>query len=448
MIKNIIHSGLKLEKDSLDFKKIQLINFIILLAFPFLMLFVLLNYKLNQNIFAIVNVLVIIFFSLAFFRLRQGEQHIPFASTNVLLGMFIIHSTALFQGGILNSGFLWIFLFPLFAIFLKGRTIGMRWIGALLAAIVAMYILILFSYFTVPYDKNYLIFIFLVLSIEVSYVLFSYAIQVKYEKDIASKNRELQILTDGLEERVAQEVQKSRQKDIMLSQQSRMASVGEMMGHISHQWKQPLGTINVLVQNVQLARVLDDQDNDLVDEMLPQILKQTTLMTQTIRDFLSFSKPLDKDHTFSVKNAIENLYGFIGGTLRAKNIDFVQNLTDRNSNILGRENQLIHALMNIVNNAKEVLLSENIQNPRIILSLMVKDEFVELFIEDNAGGIPKEVMPFIFDVYFSTKEASGGTGLGLYMSRQIIKEVMGGTLTVDNGELGARFHITLPLAKV
>ncbi len=439
--RNLIFSNLHIDKDDLDIKRVQLINYIIILAVPVLLFFTYANFLLKQEFFAYSNIISAAIMTLSFFLLRKSRSYLPHAAHGVLLANFFIHIPALFYGGIENSGFVWFFLFPLFAFFLAGKKAGMIWVSVFHLMIFTVFLIS--DYLTLPYEPAYLIFLLLALFIETIYVNFSNDIHLRYEREIAQKNRRLEELTNHLKQEVEEEVAKSRAKDMMLSQQSKMASVGEMMGHISHQWKQPLGTINVIVQNVQLARTLDPDDCAEVDGSLSEIIKQTDLMDQTIRDFLSFSRPATENKLFSIKHALKVMSTLVQSSLISKNISLSINTPETECDIQGRENEFVHALINIIHNAKDALVETKTPNPRITIDLFNEGEKTALQISDNAGGIPEDVMEHIFEPYFSTKQEEGGTGLGLHMTQKIIEESMGGTIEVSNTAAGARFKLLL-----
>jgi len=355
--------------------------------------------------------------------------------------MFLIHLPALFQGGIANSGFLWFFLFPLFAIFLTGRKAGVIWIAALFFAIINT--LILSPQLSLPYEPIYLLFLLIALALESSYVLFSHNIQDRYEKELSIKNRELKHLTFNLQEEVNKQVAITRSKDHLLSQQSKMASVGEMLSNISHQWKQPLSTINVLIQNVHVAEDLgDDNVDELIHVTLHSILNQTDLMQTTMQDFLSFSRPDVDNIYFSITHALKMMQTLIQPSFKFHEVELIFKEPLEDYKLFGKENELVHAIMNIANNAKDALVQSNVEEAKVTITLMKDQEHIMMYICDNAGGISDDVLPHIFDPYFSTKLDNGGTGLGLHMSAKIIQESFKGSIKVVNNDLGACFIIS------
>ncbi len=438
---NLVTSNLDIPEDSLTLKKIRLINFIILLAVPINLIFIYVNYVTDQKIFAFFNILIVMVMSLVFFYLRRSQEHVNLASHGTLLGIFLVHAPSLLQGGIANSGFLWFFLFPLFAVFLAGRRLGLLWIAALVLTIAMTYLFQ--DLFILPYEPIFLIFLIIVLLVETAYVIFSHNIQKRYETLLAQKNERLKHLTQNLQAEVNEQIVLMRAKDKQLEQQAKMASVGEMMSFISHQWKQPISVISALVQNLQISLEFEEQKEDAdIVAVYDNILEQTELMMTTMKDFLNLSNSKVINQRFSVKHAIDMVATLVSPSFVSRYIDLV--VDDENDHFLhGKENELIHALMNIVNNARDIILERDIQQAKVSVSLSSNDDYITIKVEDNAGGIDDAVMAKIFDPYFSTRMKSGGTGLGLHMSKKIIEEHFNGYIEVHNGEAGAHFVIYL-----
>jgi signal transduction histidine kinase len=438
LLHNLVTSNLNISEDSLALKKVRLINFIILLAIPINTLFIYVNYITDQKIFALFNVLIVVVMGVTFVYLRRSEENIQRASHGVLLGVFLVHAPALLQGGIANSGFLWFFLFPLFAVFLTGRQQGLKWIGALLLTIVTTFVFQ--DYFSLPYEPIFLVFLCIVLCVETVYVLFSHNVQRRYEVLLAHKNQKLKHLTENLQEEVDKQLLLMRMKDQQLEQQSKMASVGEMMSFISHQWKQPISVIATMVQNAQLSIELDDKiqtDNAVLYE---GILRQTELMNSTMRDFLKLANSNVRKEHFSLKHSLNLVISLVSSTFVAKNITLKIDVKD-DVTLYGKENELIHTVMNVVNNARDVLVERNVANAEVNVFLRHMGNQALLTVCDNGGGVPEEILPKVFEPYFSTKLDSGGTGLGLYMTKKILEENFDASIDVVNSQDGACFRL-------
>jgi len=437
---NFFHSGHDLMSDIIETKRVKLVNFIIFIGVPIFSFFVVVNYQLGFVAFAITNVVILVLFLASFFSLRYSMDFLNRAIFLVLVGMLLTHSTSLFQGGILNSGFLWFFLFPILAMILNERKVALRWIYFLLSLILGFYFYVSITGFELPYDPNYLIFVFVSVGVEAIIVSYWHQNQMRFEADLAEKKSMLEDLTVDLEQRVEDEVKKSREKDERISHQSKLAALGEMMNNIAHQWKQPLGTINIIVQNIQLANALEQDDID-IDSSLEEIANQTKLMNQTIYDFMNFSKPVSVEEAFDLNGAIQTTLDLIHPRLTAENINVNYQPGHESYEIFGRKNEFMHILMNIFSNAREALLENSIDKPWIEVSVFRDHERVVLQISDNAGGISSDDIDKVFDVYYSTKTSTGGTGLGLYMCKKIIEQGMQGSLSVSNTNMGALFEL-------
>ncbi|OUR74160.1 hypothetical protein A9Q76_01355 [Arcobacter sp. 31_11_sub10_T18] len=241
----------------------------------------------------------------------------------------------------------------------------------------------------------------------------------------------------------AQKVLEEQQQ--MLTQQSKSAAMGEMISMIAHQWRQPLQTISILVQKLPLTRMLgDDISDELLEQVLDDVNIQIDYMTNTIEDFRDFFKPNKEKNEIDINELVLKAVDFLSYMLNLDSIHVnIQKTKDRK--IAVHVNEIIQVLINIIKNARDVMIDNELGNREINIITYVTDEYAVIEIEDNAGGIPPEIIGKVFDPYFSTKLNKNGTGLGLYMSKTIIEQHSLGKLTVSNSTLGAVFKIELPL---
>ena len=258
---------------------------------------------------------------------------------------------------------------------------------------------------------------------------------------------ELIDLQNNLEIRVKEEVEKNRTKDLEILEFSKMVSMGEMIGNIAHQWRQPLSAISTLSTGIIAQKEFGIyDDNNLITDM-NTINKSSQYLSETIntfRDFLKDKKELKKQ---VLQDNIKSAIGIVGTVLKDVNIDFKDNVDYSNPILITIvSGELPQVIINIINNAKDALKENNVANPLIEINLVVKNDIVIITIQDNGGGVPEKVLPKIFDPYFTTKHQSQGTGLGLHMSHKIITESMKGELYVKNMNDGAKFFIELPLS--
>jgi len=244
-----------------------------------------------------------------------------------------------------------------------------------------------------------------------------------------------------LEYRIMEEVEKNREKELIMLHQSRFAQMGQILNMIAHQWRQPL---NILMSINQVLVVKYDRKNghlskEDIREFNEKSTRQIQLMSQTIDDFRDFFKPRKEKQTFCLNDIIKHLLDIITPVFEQANIK-LHLIETKELFIKGYSNELAQATLNIFYNAKDALLENGIPNPKVEIKLLEKEENAVLIIHDNAGGIPEDIMEKIFDPYFSTKEKNG-TGIGLYMSKMIIEKHMEGKLKVKNQNGGASFII-------
>ena len=239
--------------------------------------------------------------------------------------------------------------------------------------------------------------------------------------------------------------EKLRESEKQLFEQSKMASMGEMIGNISHQWRQPLSVIGSLSSNIQLKKTLGTLTDDKLNDSLKGIDDSVQYLSQTIDTFRDFIKEEKEFKEVILQERINTTLNIIAATLNTNHIKLINNIDYSNpvkmTLIVGELSQVI---INIINNAKDIISERFIENPWIKIDLKKLDDKVTITIEDNGGGIPKDILPKIFDPYFTTKHQSQGTGLGLHISYKIVVESLKGKLYANNTENGAKFYIELP----
>ena len=244
-------------------------------------------------------------------------------------------------------------------------------------------------------------------------------------------------LNQTLEVRVKEEVAKNREKDTHILNQSRLVQMGEMIGSIAHQWRQPLNEVSTGIQNLKYDYMEDLlKDENYVKNFITKNKKIIMFMSQTIDDFRNFYSPNKDKKAFKILDSIQSVINMQSALLRNNKIDI--SLSGENFEFTGYENELQQVVLIIINNAKDALVENRIHNSKIAIKIQKNS----ITIADNAGGIPQEVINRIFEPYFTTKEQGKGTGLGLYMSKMIIEDNMHGILSVRNENDGAIFCIS------
>lgn len=264
------------------------------------------------------------------------------------------------------------------------------------------------------------------------------------EEKVKQRTRELEELNQGLKKRVEEEVKKTREKEQLLVQQSKMSAMGEMISMIAHQWRQPLSSIGTVVGNLQVRYELESLQKEEFNQAIEDINNQTQYLSSTITDFRKFLSPTKKLERADFAEIVENSLKIIGKSLDNKAIKLQKEYRYRQE-LMTFPNELMQVIINILKNAQDVLMERNVADPWIMLSGKETNRHLEFVINDNAGGIPEGILQNIFEPYFTTKTKSDGTGLGLYMSKTIIERHCKGKLSVFNNDHGACFRIELPL---
>ena len=222
-----------------------------------------------------------------------------------------------------------------------------------------------------------------------------------------------------------------KNKEALLFQQSKMALMGEMMSAIAHQWRQPLNALAVL--NMQVETKLEFNDIITQEEYVPiseNINNQLEYMSKTIDDFRDFFIPSKEKVLFNTCGVIDDVFDILKPQLLNKNIKFSRNCNELY--VSGYVNEFKQVIINIINNARDAIVLNEIENGEIIVDIESSDEKVKIMIKDNGGGIKKDTIDKIFNPYFTTKFKSKGTGIGLYMSKMIIEQSMLGELYVES----------------
>ena len=272
------------------------------------------------------------------------------------------------------------------------------------------------------------------------------------EEIVKEKTLKLTELNENLEQKINIEVEKSREKDKKIIQQTRFAALGEMIGNIAHQWRQPLSAISSTASSTSVQMDLGIADDKEVKKSLSNIMNYVGFLTQTIEDFRSFFKE-DKEKTdFDMINIFKNTKTITNSTYAEYQIKIIERHNEKSLMTNGLPNELSQVFLNVLNNAKDILAEKVPENRILLVEFSQNKDNCIVEITDNAGGISDNIKDKIFDPYFTTKHQSQGTGIGLYMSKEIIEKHMQGALTFYNKEFeydnkkeyGACFKIELP----
>ncbi len=247
------------------------------------------------------------------------------------------------------------------------------------------------------------------------------------------KTKELQELNRSLEERITHEVEHSRKKDEIMFRQSRLASMGEMIGNIAHQWRQPLNALVLILQSFQMKHMAGLPLTDtFIDEQTKEGMALASMMSHTIDDFRNFFKPNRSEEAFSVKQTIQYSIQLVKEYYTKAGIEITLNCP-QDITIKGYPNEFSQVMMNLFSNAKDAMEEHHVSLKQIDVSISQHANTAVICVVDSGGGIDEAVKERMFEPYFTTKHKSSGTGIGLYMSQQIIEKQMQGSISATNG---------------
>ena len=275
-------------------------------------------------------------------------------------------------------------------------------------------------------------------------VLLSVALVYRVKELQNEYTKKLENQTKELAAQVKTALLKERQKDQLLIEKSKLASLGEMIEQIAHQWRQPLNNIGLINQDIYFKKELGTLTDSDFEKLHSQIDVSIEYLSKTIDDFRNYYKSAKEEETYLLSEAIHTVLHITEATLKYHKINITLEL-DKSLKVHNIKSEFFQVLLNILNNAKDALLSNNIVDKKILIKLTHDNNNALLSILDNGGGVSQKILSKLFDPYFTTKADSKGTGIGLYMSQNIIEQHMHGNLEVANKLDGACFKITLPL---
>lgn len=265
-----------------------------------------------------------------------------------------------------------------------------------------------------------------------------------FKNEVFLKN-ESDILNRSLEQKVAEETKKRLESDKLLIYQSKMAMMGEMIGAIAHQWRQPLNAVGIIIQDIEDAYKHGELDDKYIKDAVSDSMRTLQFMSGTIDNFRNFFSPNSVKKEFYVEDAIELTIGIVITQFKNKNITLKYDPKGRHL-YFGYMNELEQVILNLLSNAKDAVLgNENRSAAEVAIDVQSSDGHIVIKVSDTGGGVPQELLERIFEPYFTTKEQGSGTGIGLYMSKEIIERHMHGKLYAYNGKDGAVFAVELPL---
>jgi len=409
-----------LEEKSLKLFRFSLLNMLLKIVFIFSSLVALIAsfdfLPLDEN-----YVKILFFYSfvnfLAYYFLKKNEKYY-FLAVNLAIFSALLTFTVM-SLTVLNDEFrfVWFFLISFSSFILAGRKYGF---------IITLSIVLIVSILYLFANINFSLYAFLTfMSALFIFTLFANFFIKKTEND-----------SFLLQSKVKEEVAKQKAQEQMLLQQYRMANMGEMIDAIAHQWRQPLMQSNMILLNMS-----ESLDNEAyLKSKINNLTHLNRHMSQTIDDFRNLLKDGKVKTTFSVASAIDEVLVLLKNSLREVELRYEA----KEVKLLSYKNEFMQVLITLISNAIEAL--EGVEDKYLFICVKEKESILYVQISDNAGGIEPQIMKKIFDPYFTTKEQSGGTGLGLYIAKIIVEQNLNGSLEVANSKEGTKFTVGLPMS--
>jgi len=263
------------------------------------------------------------------------------------------------------------------------------------------------------------------------------------EQEVKKRTLDLDALNKNLDKKVKQAVMQRQEQEQLLIHQSRLAAMGEMIGAIAHQWRQPLNALSLVLQNQNINYQLGKLDEKNMQRSMEKSERLINKMSTTIDDFRNFFKPNKHAEQFNIKTLLISTIGLLDAQFKNHNIEIHINC-EEDLNIKGFQGEFSQVIINLLNNAKDTLLERESKTPTVNISAHRIPNGINVTVQDNAGGISAEIINKIYDPYFTTKDEGKGTGIGLYMSKMIVENNMQGKLYAFNDNEGANFVIEIP----
>ena len=275
-----------------------------------------------------------------------------------------------------------------------------------------------------------LLIIFIIIGIFVYRQYFIIKLNKRLKNLVNIKTNRLKIMNKKLAIRIKKELDKHQEKDRILAQQQKMVAMGQMIENIAHQWRQPLSVISTSASGLKLKKQLNILEDEELIKSIDKIVDTAKYLSDTIDDFRYFFKPQKDKTKFSLAKNIEKSLSFLEATLKENSIKVEFDYED--IDIIAYETELIQVFINIINNSKDAFIEKKIKDRVIFISIKKFPNRILIEIKDNAGGVEEDILDKVFEPYFTTKHQYNGTGIGLYMSNQIIKTHLNGDIFMKN----------------
>lgn len=237
--------------------------------------------------------------------------------------------------------------------------------------------------------------------------------------------------------------EENRKKEIIIAYQSRQAKIGEMVGNITHQWKQPLNTINLIQANLLDSYRYGDLDEKRLEKSVHKVENIVDKMSETITDFSDFLKPTKEKIFFDVNDCIKSAISLMEESINLHQIK-IEISCETDEKAYGYYNDTTHVIFNLLNNARDAIVKSHADERQIHVTVSSDSDMVQVSVINKGNNITPEEYEHMFEPYFTTKEDMGGTGLGLYISKQIVEERLQGKISIENITDGVKCDIMIP----
>lgn len=274
----------------------------------------------------------------------------------------------------------------------------------------------------------------------------------KLKNLVNEKTKSLHEINKNLETLVEKKSRDLIEKENLLNHQAKMAAMGEMLENIAHQWRQPLSVISTMATSLKLKQEMKILEDKEFFQSLDIINNASQHLSNTIDDFRNFFSSEKEINKFLISNTIKKSILLLKSSIDKHNITIVEDIED--SELLSYESELMQVILNIISNSIDILKDKNIDSRYIYFKTKILNNNLIITISDSGGGIDKKILNRVFEPYFTTKHKSQGTGIGLYMSLQIVTKHLHGKLSVKNSSFlqngveyfGAEFSINIPIS--
>jgi signal transduction histidine kinase len=426
---NFFTSGIHFHESELDLKsKFQMINIALVLSSLSLIYGMFTNYiRETSSLIPLEFSLLLINIAL-FFLLRRRKNIFTLVSTIITFQFTFFFLFLIYTNEPSSFKHIWIFTYPIILLFLQHKKFAIYWflltLFLLLMAPIQSFVDVSYT----PFQVSYLAVVLIIVTVIINF----------YQ----AKMQEARDMVVAQQIQLKEQLQEMREKDKLLSIQSKQAVMGEMISMIAHQWRQPLSTVTLSISNLQIKTLLGEKiPQEELNKSLETINNTVVYLSETIDDFQTYFHPKKEILEVDLADLLQKSVNFVLPRLKNTKIE-VEIKPFKTVTLTTYVNELIQVILNILNNAVDILVQESTQNPKIFISVINNKQDIEILIQDNASGIKEENIDKIFDPYFSTK-GKNGTGLGLYMSQMIVQKQFYGHISVQSSSKGTLFNIKM-----